>query len=145
MKNIFIIEDDLSILYGLSDIFSSNDYEVAVSDSNEDIEEIIAKIRKFKPSIVILDLVLPKIDGGELMKKIKEDDVLANVEIFIFTDLSEEDGRSRSIGLGANYYFMKGEFDIYTFSNKVMRIMEREKNFSDDEDNLEDSGDIVMD
>lgn len=145
MKNIFIIEDDLSILYGLSDIFSSNDYEVAVSDSNEDIEEIIAKIRKFKPSIVILDLVLPKIDGGELMKKIKEDDVLANVEIFIFTDSSEEDGRSRSIGLGANYYFMKGEFDIYTFSNKVMRIMEREKNFSDDEDNLEDSGDIVMD
>jgi DNA-binding response OmpR family regulator len=144
MRNIFLIEDDLNILYGLSDIFSSNDYEVATSDSNEEIEDILSKLRKFKPNIIILDLVLPKVDGGELMKKIKEDDVLASAEIFIFSDLSEEDGRSRSIGLGANYYFMKSEFDIYTFANKVMRMMDREDKFAE-EDNLEDAEDIVMD
>lgn len=144
MRNIFLIEDDLNILYGLSDIFSSNDYEVATSDSNEEIEDILSKLRKFKPNIIILDLVLPKIDGSELMKKIKEDDILAGAEIFIFSDLSEEDGRSRSIGLGANYYFMKSEFDIYTFANKVMRMMDREDKFAE-EDNLEDAEDIVMD
>lgn len=144
MRNIFLIEDDLNILYGLSDIFSSNDYEVATSDSNEEIEDILSKLRKFKPNIIILDLVLPKVDGGELMKKIKEDDILASAEIFIFSDLSEEDGRSRSIGLGANYYFMKSEFDIYTFANKVMRMMDREDKFAE-EDNLEDAEDIVMD
>lgn len=144
MKNIFIIEDDLNILYGLSDIFTSNDYEVATSDSNEEIDDILGKLRKFKPNVVILDLVLPKLDGGELMKKIKEDDALSNVEIVIFTDLSEEDGRSRSVGLGANYYFMKNEFDIYAFSSRIMRIMDRETKFSE-EDNLEDSDDIVMD
>jgi len=144
MRNIFIIEDDLNILYGLSDIFTSNDYEVATSDSNEEIDDILGKLRKFKPNVVILDLVLPKLDGGELMKKIKEDDALSNVEIVIFTDLSEEDGRSRSVGLGANYYFMKNEFDIYAFSSRIMRIMDRETKFSE-EDNLEDSDDIVMD
>ena len=46
MRNIFLIEDDLNILYGLSDIFSSNDYEVATSDSNEEIEDILSKLRK---------------------------------------------------------------------------------------------------
>lgn len=144
MKNIFIIEDDLSILYGLSDIFSSNDYEVETSDStNEEIEDLLGRIRKFKPDIIILDLVLPKIDGAELMKRIKEDDVTSSAEIFIFTDLSEEDGRSRSIGLGANYYFMKNEFDIYTFSNKVMRIMGRESKLMEEES--EDTEDLVLD
>jgi two-component system response regulator (stage 0 sporulation protein A) len=146
MKNVFIIEDDVNILYGLRDIFSSNDYEVETSDSNEELEDILARIRKFQPKIIVLDLVLPKLDGLEIIKKIKEDDAISDAEIFIFTDLSEEDGRSRSVGLGANYYFMKNEFDVYTFSNKVMRIMERSgKEFEKNDDSVEDSNDIVMD
>ncbi len=145
MKSIFIIEDDLNILYGLRDIFSSNDYELALSDSNEDVDEILQKIKKFKPDVVILDLILPKIDGAELIKKIKEDDTVNNAEIFIFTDLSDADSQTRSVGLGANYYFMKSEFDIYAFANKVMRVMERGKKIIEDEDNFESSEDIVMD
>lgn len=145
MKRIFIIEDDTNILYGMRDIFSSNDYDVEISDSNEDLEELINKIRKFKPEVIILDIVLPKLDGLEIVKTIKTDETISSAEIFIFTDLSEEDGRSRSVGLGANYYFMKNEFDIYTFSNKVMRIMSRGDKTFEDPDNTEDSEDLVMD
>ncbi len=145
MKNIFIIEDDLNILYGLKDIFSSNDYEVETSDSNEELDDLIKRIKKFKTNIVVLDLVLPKLDGLEVIKTIKSNDDLKDIEIFIFTDLSDEDGKSRSVGLGANYYFMKNEFDIYAFANKIMRIMDRSSNDFVDEDNLEDSEDIVMD
>lgn len=144
MRNIFLIEDDVSILYGLRDIFASNDHQVAISDASEDVEEIINKLKKFKPDIIILDLVLPKIDGNELIKKIKEDDVLSQAEIFIFSDLSDGDGQSRSVGLGANYYFLKNEFDIYTFANKVMRMIAREDRLLADED-LDDSDDLVMD
>ena len=79
------------------------------------------------------------------MKRIKEDDVTSSAEIFIFTDLSEEDGRSRSIGLGANYYFMKNEFDIYTFSSKVMRIMGRESKLMEEENEEDNSDDLVLD
>ncbi len=124
-KSIFIIEDDVNILYGLRDIFTSNGYRVAISDANEEIEEILKSLRRFKPRVVILDLVLPSIDGLELMRSIKNDDQLRDVEIFVFTDLSDKDAQTRSVGLGANYYFMKNDFDVYTFSNKVMRIMER--------------------
>ncbi len=144
MNKIFIIEDDLNILYGMRDIFASNDYEVEISDSNEELDDLLGKIKKLKPDVIILDIVLPKLDGSEIVKKIKEDDSTNNAEIFIFTDLSDEDGRTRSVGLGANYYFMKNEFDIYSFSNKVMRVMSRgEKNFS--EDNQDDTDGLVMD
>lgn len=144
LNKIFVIEDDLNILYGLRDIFTSNDFEVDVSDSKEDIEDLLSKIRKFKPNSIILDMVLPEIDGQELIKKIKSDSSISDAEIFIFTDLSEADGRARSIGLGANYYFMKGDFDIYNFSNKVMRIMERESLSSDDEREDEEADDLLV-
>ncbi|HNV12674.1 MAG TPA: response regulator [bacterium] len=144
LNKIFVIEDDLNILYGLRDIFTSNDFEVEISDSREDTEELISKIRKFKPDSVILDMVLPEIDGQDLIKRIKSDSSISDAEIFIFTDLSEADGRSRSVGLGANYYFMKGEFDVYTFSSKVMRIMERESLSSDDEKEEEEAEDLLV-
>ncbi len=145
MKKIFIIEDDSDILSGLNDLFTSNDYEVETNDSMEELEEIIKKIEKFQPDIVVLDIVLPKLDGLEIIKKIKENDKINNAEIFIFTDLSDEDSRSRSVGLGANYYFLKSEFDIYTFSNKVMRITDREEaSLIEDEDDNQES-DLVLD
>jgi len=144
MKNVFIIEDDINILYGLRDIFSSNDYDVETSDSNEELEDLLGRIKRFRPKIIILDLVLPKLDGLEIIKRIKEDEVVSDAEIFIFTDLSDADGKSRSVGLGANYYFMKNEFDVYTFSNKVIRLMERDSSGSEENDDV-DSNDIVMD
>lgn len=143
-KKIFIIEDDANILYGLRDIFASNDFEVKVSDSRESIDDIISRIKKFKPHTVILDMVLPEIDGQELMRKIKSDSVLSDTEIFIFTDLSDADGQTRGIGLGANYYFMKGEFDVQSFALKVMRILEREYLLSDDEKDAQDNDDLLV-
>lgn len=143
LNKIFIIEDDLNILYGLRDIFTSNDFEVEISDSREDIEDLLSKIKKFKPDSVILDMVLPELDGQELIRKIKSDSS-NDAEIFIFTDLSEADGQSRSVGLGANYYFMKSEFDVHTFSNKVMRIMRKDSLSSDDEREEEDADDLLV-
>jgi DNA-binding response OmpR family regulator len=145
MKKIFIIEDDSDILSGLNDLFTSNDYEVETNDSMEELEEIIKKIEKFQPDIVVLDIVLPKLDGLEIIKKIKENDKINNAEIFIFTDLSDEDSRSRSVGLGANYYFLKSEFDIYTFSNKVMRITDREEASLIEDENNNNESDLVLD
>lgn len=145
MKKIFIIEDDADILSGLTNLFTSSDYEVETNDSMEELEEIIRKIERFQPNIVVLDIVLPKLDGLEIIKKIKENDKINSAEIFIFTDLSDEDSKSRSVGLGANYYFLKSEFDIYTFSNKVMRITDREEaNLTEDEDSGQES-DLVLD
>ena len=144
LNKIFIVEDDLNILYGMRDIFVSSDFEVDFSDSKEDIDDIIKKIKKFKPDSIIMDMVLPEIDGQELMRKIKSDLTLNEAEIFIFTDLSDEDGRARSVGLGANYYFMKNDFDVHTFSNKVVRIMERESLVSDDEKDEEEADDLLI-
>jgi len=125
MKNnkIFIVEDDANLLYGLESQFIAADLEVEVSEADEDIEELLNEIKDFNPDYLVLDLILPKIDGFELIKRIKGDDDLGEKEIFIFTDLSDEDSRSRSLEIGADYVFFKEDFDTFEFAEKVIKII----------------------
>jgi len=122
-KKIFILEDDVNILYGLEAQFSADEFIVESSEGEEELEELLDNIRSFSPDYMILDLILPKLDGFEVVKKIKEDEELADLPIFIFTDLSDEDSKHRSLELGAEYYFIKDDFDTYEFSEKVKKII----------------------
>ena len=138
-KKIFIIEDDANILYGLEAQFTAADLEVEVSEADEELEELMAKIRDFDPQYIILDLILPKVDGFEVIKKIKSDEELAEKEIFIFTDLSDEDSRSRSLELGADYFFFKEEFDTFEFAEKVKKIVaNKDKEVNEDDRDYEE-------
>lgn len=141
-KKIFIVEDDANILYGLEAQFAAFGLEVEVSEADEDIEELFGKIRDFDPDYIVTDLILPKIDGFEVIKRIKEDEELREKEIFIFTDLSDEDSRSRSLELGADYVFFKEEFDTFEFSEKVKKIIANQKRVegNEDEENESDLG-----
>ncbi|MCU0680253.1 MAG: response regulator [Planctomycetes bacterium] len=145
-KRVFIIEDDLNILYGLQNQFSSEGFEAETSTGEEDVEEIINKIKDFQADIVVLDLILPKVDGLEIIKGIKGDEEIGQTPIFIFTDLSDEDSRSRSLDMGANYYFLKDDIDIYAFVAKVKKIIGNkeglEDNYEDDdEEEIDEEGD----
>jgi DNA-binding response OmpR family regulator len=122
-KKIFIIEDDANLLYGLESQFSADEFEVETALGDEELEELLDKIRDFEPDYIILDLILPKVDGFEIIKKLKSDDELNDKQIFIFTDLSDEDSRQRSLQLGADYVFFKEEFDTFEFVEKVKRII----------------------
>lgn len=143
MKNnkIFIVEDDANLLYGLESQFVGAGLEVEVSEADEDIEELLAAIKESNPNYLVLDLILPKIDGFELVKRIKGDDELGEKEIFIFTDLSDEDSRSRSLEIGADYVFFKEDFDTFEFAEKVIKIIankdKQEETVDDDRDYLE--------
>lgn len=122
-KKIFIVEDDADLLYGLETQFLADDFLVETSDGDEEPEEIIERLKEFDPAYLIVDLILPKIDGFEIIQKIKADDELRDLQIFIFTDLSDEDSRQRSLEMGADYVFFKEEFDTYSFADKVKKII----------------------
>lgn len=126
-KKIFIVEDDVNILYGLESQFSGY-FELRLSEGDEGLEELLEELRKFSPDYVILDLILPKIDGFDIIKRIKEDVELSDAEIFIFTDLSDKDSRQRSLEMGADYLFFKEEFDTFQFAEKVKKIISNNEN-----------------
>jgi DNA-binding response OmpR family regulator len=144
-KKIFIIEDDVNLLYGLEAQFNNAGLIVEISEAEEGEDELFTKIKKFRPDYIVLDLILPKLEGFELLKKIKSDEELGEKEIFIFTDLSNEDSRERSLEMGADYVFFKEDFDTFSFSEKVIKIIKNQKKISFEDEENEGDFDLVID
>jgi len=133
-KKIFIIEDDTNILYSLEANFSAEGLDVQTSEGEEEMDELLENVRDFEPDYLIIDVILPHLDGFEIIKKLKEDDELSDLPIFVFSDISDEDSRSRSLEIGADYFFPKDEFDTYEFTEKVKKIMANSERLGEDTD-----------
>jgi len=127
-KKIYIVEDDANILYGLQAKLSLAGFLVEVSNGNLEIENLMDNIKKADPDFIILDLILPRIDGFEVVKAIRADQNISNLPIFIFTNLSDQDTRSRSAALGVSYFFIKNDFNVDNFASKVKKIIENIEN-----------------
>lgn len=120
---IFVIEDDVNILSALKAKFSMLGSDTFSCNGSEEIQVIVNKIKDIVPEYIILDLILPNNDGFEILYKIKADGAINNIPVFIFSDFSEADLKTRCENLGAEYYLVKDDFDIDSLVSKVNKIM----------------------
>ncbi|MEA3464267.1 MAG: response regulator [Patescibacteria group bacterium] len=125
-RKILIIEDDANLLYGMQAKFNVAGFQ-AMADAGLSKEDVLNKIKDFKPDFIILDLILPQVDGLELLKKIKANQETSSIPVFVFTNLSDQNSKSRGLDLGADYYFIKDDFSIDEFVGKVKKIIENMK------------------
>ena len=108
--------------------FSADGFKVTTDAGIDDILVIENRIKMSMPDFIILDLILPNFDGFDLLKKLKSLDETKDMPIFVFTNLSDKDSRARGLDLGADYFFIKDEFSIDGFVDKVKKIINnREK------------------
>ena len=130
-KKVLIIEDDSTILYGLKAKFSSVGVSVLANNGVGEINDVIHEIRVNKPEYIILDLILQGFDGFEMLSTIKAEIVDLKISIFIFSNIIDKNSREKCESLGADYYFLKNEFNIDEFVDKVLRIIKnKEKNIA---------------
>lgn len=120
-KKIYIIEDDANILYGLQAKFNIEGYQVRVNQGSDELE-IINELISFTPDYIILDLILPTVDGFILLSKIKSNNILANSLVFIFTNLSDNDTMTRAKNIGVNYFFLKNSFNLDEFVETFKKV-----------------------
>jgi len=121
-KKILIVEDDANLLYGLQAKFRVAGYEV-LTDQGADKAAIMEKIKTLKPGYIILDIVLPQVDGFELLSEIKADPAISMTQVFIFTNLSDTDSRQKGKELGADFYLIKSELNLDEFVEKFQKII----------------------
>lgn len=122
-KKILIIEDDTNILSGLQAKLRVEGLEVLINNGTDEISYVINKINTEKPDYIILDLLLPKIDGFELLSAIKAGDHGAKTPVFIFTNLADKDSQEKCNRLGAEHYFIKSDFNFDDFVEKIKKII----------------------
>jgi two-component system alkaline phosphatase synthesis response regulator PhoP len=104
---ILIIEDDASFRRVYHDMFETAGYQVLVA-ANGELGWDLAKAEK--PDLIMLDLVLPGLNGFDVLKYIRGDSETKNIPVIITTALGEQDDIRKGIELGANDYLVKGFF-----------------------------------
>ncbi|HET6350049.1 MAG TPA: response regulator [Candidatus Krumholzibacteria bacterium] len=101
---IVVIEDEEDILEVIAYNLKREGYEVTTSTSGEDG---LAKIERAAPDLVILDLMLPEIDGLDLCRKLKSDPVTKAIPVIMVTAKGEESDVVLGLGMGADDYMVK--------------------------------------
>lgn len=119
MKRILIIEDDLAILRGLKDNLEYESYEVFTA---ADGEQGYGLIKEKKPDLIILDLMLPKMSGYELCRKVREKGI--TIPILMLTARGEEVDRVLGLDLGADDYVTK-PFSVSELLARIRAILRR--------------------
>lgn len=107
-KKVLIIEDERPIAKALELKLGNAGFEVEVLFNGEDA---IKSIKKDKFDIILLDLVLPKIDGFGVLAEIKGE-MKISTPVIVLSNLSQEDDVKRVKGLGADEYFIKSNTPI---------------------------------
>lgn len=108
-NKILIIEDDKFLLKLYSNKLRLAGFEVSGSISGE---EGMNKLAAEKPDLVILDLVLPRISGFEILTEIKEDPETADIPVVILTNLAQDSDKKRGLSLGAEEYVVKTDISV---------------------------------
>lgn len=106
-KKVLIVEDDFFIrdLYQIE----AQKFGYLVSYA-ADGEEALNKIKTEHPDIILLDLMLPKIDGIEVLKTLKSDPTLSKIPVIIATNVEDPEKEKEALSLGALDYMLKVRF-----------------------------------
>lgn len=120
-KKILIVEDD-SFLQGLaSRKLQSEGYAVFGAQNSEQAFKLLEG--GLVPDLFLLDLLLPGVDGFEILKKIGENTTLAAVPKIVFSNLSEEKDIKRAQELGVKEFMVKANFTLDELSEKIVQTI----------------------
>ena len=124
MSKVLVIEDEEILAKILQDKFRNEDFLVETAG---DGEAALPIAKNFSPDIVVLDLILPKKDGFQVLKELKADSALKNVPVIILSNLGQEDEIKKGYALGAADYLVKAQNPIKAVVEKVKSYLVKYK------------------
>lgn len=115
-KTVLIVEDEQSMQRALKNKIEHAGY--AVSCAN-DGEEALVSLRASRPELVLLDLIMPKMDGISVLRQMKSDESLRSVPVVILTNLSSGDKVAEAMQLGIFDFLVKANYSLDDVLKKV--------------------------
>lgn len=119
-KTILIVEDDEILLRALYLLFHAGEFTIA---SATDGETALKMTDRIKPDVVLLDLLLPKMNGFDYLKDLKANTSVKNTPVIVLSNLGDKESIDKAMGLGAQDYFIKADTDLTTLYEKVKKIL----------------------
>lgn len=121
MDHVLVVEDEEFLVRALKDNLTSEGYGVSVA---MDGEAAFDELRKKKPNLVLLDLLLPKKNGFDVLKDMKANPEWQLIPVVILSNLGEDAEIKRALDLGADDYFVKSQHPIQEVIDKVKEYLQ---------------------
>ncbi|MEI6510811.1 MAG: response regulator [Candidatus Uhrbacteria bacterium] len=118
--HILITEDNVDIQAIYQAKLLSEGYDVA---SASDGKEAFVRIREQMPDLILLDIIMPGMDGLEFLRKAAKEKSLAGVPIVVMTNLGQDEDRVQCEKLGATKFLIKTEISIDDLANMVKEVL----------------------
>lgn len=120
MSKILIVEDDPLMSRMYQKIFAFEKYEVEMAG---DGEEGLEKAKNTKPTIMLLDIMMPKLNGLQVLEKLKADPDTKSIPVIMLTNLAGQQDAEAAMAKGAVKYIIKSEHEPKEVVNMVKEIL----------------------
>jgi two-component system alkaline phosphatase synthesis response regulator PhoP len=119
MKKILIVDDEPNIVMSLEYTFKKNNFEVFIA---RDGQEALDILKNNFPDIIILDIMMPMVDGFATLKQIREDNNLQHTKVMFLSAKNKESDIEKGLALGADAYMTK-PFTIKKVIEQVSELL----------------------
>ncbi len=119
-KKILVIEDDKFLRELIAQKLLKEGYNISEAI---DGEEGIKKVKEEKPDLVLLDLILPGIDGFEVLSQMRADSSLTSIPVIILSNLGQKEDVEKGLKLGAADYLIKAHFTPGEIIDKIKIVL----------------------
>lgn len=120
MAKILIAEDDKFLANAYRAKFSKGGFEVQIA---EDGEEVLSMLQTFTPAIILLDLVMPKLDGFATLEQLKLSEQFKKIPVIIASNLGQREDIERGMKLGAVDFVTKSDMSLDGLLQKVTSVI----------------------
>lgn len=123
-KKVLIIEDDRFLGDLLASHLRKSGFSVELCP---EAKTGLEKIHESPPSLLILDLLLPDINGFEVLEALKNEKIVPGLPVMVLSNLGQKTEIERAMSLGANDFLIKAHFDLDSITAKVKQTLESAK------------------
>lgn len=119
-QKILIVEDDIFLGDLLENHLAKDGFVVELV---VDGESALVSVHKENPALILLDIILPGIDGYEVLRQLKKDPGLQKIPVLILSNLGQKDEVERGLKLGAQEFLIKAQIDLNDITKKIKTIL----------------------
>ncbi len=116
MAKILFIEDEPALQKALGDFLQRRGYEVTAALNGADG---LDAARRDRPNLILLDLILPRLSGLEVLKQLRADQNLAAVPVIVLTNVESNEAVEQAVELGAKAYLVKTNYRLDEVLEKI--------------------------
>lgn len=124
-KRIFLIEDEEVLIDVLQKKLTTEGYDVVVARNGEEGINKLKETRDNPPDLILLDIIMPKKDGFEVLEERNKDKKLASIPVIIISNSGQPVELSRAKQMGAQDWLVKTEFDPQEVLDKVNKYLNK--------------------